>query len=101
MPERFTTFREFYPFYLSEHQNRTSRRFHFAGTALLLVMLIAGVTTRRGLLLVLTPVVGYGFAWIGHFLFEKNRPATFRYPLYSLRGDFTMFADILRGKIPF
>jgi hypothetical protein len=101
MPDRFATFREFYPFYLNEHQNRTSRRLHFAGTALLLVVLIAGVVTRRWLFLALMPAVGYGFAWIGHFLFEKNRPATFRHPLYSLRGDFTMFADILRGKIPF
>jgi hypothetical protein len=101
MPDRFATFREFYPFYLSAHQNRTSRRLHFAGTALILVVLIAGVVTRRWLLLALIPAVGYGFAWIGHFLFEKNRPATFRHPLYSLRGDFTMFADILRGKIPF
>jgi hypothetical protein len=96
----FASFREFYPFYLDEHRNPTCRRLHFAGTALLLALLVATFATGRWGLLWLLPVVGYGFAWVGHFVFEKNRPATFSHPLYSLRGDFAMFVDILRGRIP-
>lgn len=96
---RYTTFAEFYPFYLSEHNNRISRRWHFVGSFLVLVILIVALFARRWTLLWLLPLVGYGCAWIGHFFFEKNRPATFRYPLYSLLGDWRMFFDILRGRV--
>jgi hypothetical protein len=101
MSENFTSFRDFYPFYLSQHSDRTCRRLHFVGTALVIGVLawVLASGTWAGLLLL--PVVGYGFAWVGHFVFEKNRPATFRYPLYSLIGDFVMFRDMLTGRIRF
>lgn len=98
---RFENFREFYPFYLSEHSNRTSRRLHFVGSSLVLLIVVAALLMRKPGWLLLVLVVGYGFAWVGHFFFEKNRPATFKYPFYSLMGDWRMFADILRGRIPF
>jgi len=95
------SFREFYSDYLAEHQDCTCRRLHFAGTALVMVFLVAAILTQRWLLLLALPLVGYGFAWIGHFFFEKNRPTTFKHPLYSLAADFVMFKDILLGRIPF
>jgi hypothetical protein len=101
MPERFDSFAEFYPYCLTEHSDRSCRRLHFIGTALVILILIVAVVSDRYALLWLLPVLGYGFAWAGHFFFEKNRPATFRYPLYSLIGDFVMFRDILVGRIRF
>ncbi|MGH8496247.1 MAG: Mpo1-like protein [Gammaproteobacteria bacterium] len=98
---RFGSFREFYPFYLAEHANRTNRRLHFTGTLLLLVTALVAALLERPALLWLLPVIGYGFAWLGHYAFEKNRPATFRHPFYSLAGDFVMFRDMLTGRIPF
>src|SRR5690606_38628407 len=98
---RFASFREFYPFYLAEHANRTSRRLHFIGSCgvLLLVAVAIGSLDARWLLAAL--LCGYGFAWVGHFFFEKNRPATFRHPFYSFAGAWVMFSDILSGRIPF
>lgn len=101
MSARFASFREFYPFYLSEHRNATCRRLHFAGSAIVLLLLVLALTMRAWWLLALVPVAGYGFAWVGHFGFEKNRPATFRYPLYSLLGDWVMYWQLLTRKIPF
>jgi hypothetical protein len=98
---RYRSFAEFYPFYLSEHRNRTCRRLHFVGSALVLGVVASAIAMRDPLWLLAAPVVGYGFAWVGHFAFEKNRPATFKYPLYSLMGDWVMFRDMLRGRIPF
>ena len=100
MPQ-FASFREFYPFYLGEHRNRTNRRLHFAGSSLVLgfVLLAALRGDARWLLVAL--LSGYAFAWVGHFFFEKNRPATFKHPLYSFAGDWVMYKDILLGKIPF
>ena len=97
----YGTFRDFYPFYLTEHSRSGTRRLHFAGTLLVLLTLVYAIAGRRWGLLALVPVFGYGFAWAGHFFVEKNRPATFRYPLYSLAGDFRMFADMLRGRVSF
>ncbi|WP_057460860.1 DUF962 domain-containing protein [Pseudovibrio sp. POLY-S9] len=97
--QQFGSFKEFYPFYLAEHGNVVSRRLHFIGTALVLTLLTYIITFGLWTLLLAVPVVGYGFAWIGHFFFEKNKPATFKFPLYSLLGDFVMFFDILRGKV--
>jgi hypothetical protein len=94
-------FRDFYPFYLGEHTNRTCRRLHFIGSCLVLMVLVTATITVNGWLLLAMPVVGYSFAWVGHFAYEKNRPATLRYPLYSLLGDWVMFKDILTGRIPF
>jgi hypothetical protein len=96
---RFASFREFYPFYLGEHANRTSRRLHFVGSCGVLLLVGVALVSARPLWLLAALLCGYGFAWIGHFFFEKNRPATFRHPLYSFVGDWVMFADILRGRI--
>lgn len=98
-PTQFRSFAEFYPYYLGEHANPTCRRLHFVGTSLVIALLAYAIGSGQWLLLLVMPVAGYGFAWAGHFFFEKNRPATFTYPLYSLIGDFAMFRDILRGKI--
>ena len=101
MEKKYKTFSEFYTFYLAEHKNRTCRRLHFTGTLLLILMIIYIFFSFRWTLLLSLPFVGYGFAWVGHFFFEKNRPATFTYPLFSLLGDFAMFKDILIGKIKY
>lgn len=101
MEREFQRFADFYPFYLSEHRNRTCRRLHVVGSALALAALAAAFATGDLVWLVAAPVLGYGFAWAGHLLFEKNRPATFRHPLYSFMGDWVMFRDTLIGRIPF
>jgi hypothetical protein len=103
MPEatRIQTFTEFYPFYLDEHANRTSRRLHFVGSSIGLVLLITAATTGNAWLIPLSFLQGYAFAWVGHFFFEHNRPATFKYPLFSFMGDWRMWWDILRGRIHF
>jgi hypothetical protein len=95
----FASFRDFYPFYLGEHSDRVSRRLHVVGTGLVLATVIVAIASQRYALLWLLPLVGYGFAWVGHFFFEKNRPATFRHPFYSLAGDFVMFKDVVTGRI--
>ena len=97
----FASFSQFYPYYLGEHADRTCRRLHFIGTSLVILTLAAALASGHYGLLWLLPVVGYGFAWVGHFYFEKNRPATFKYPFYSLAGDFVMYKDIWTGKIRF
>jgi len=101
MKKEYKDFTEFYPFYLSQHQNKICRRLHFIGSILVVLLSIYVVVTGDLVLLFLLPVIGYGFAWAGHFLFEKNKPATFIYPAYSLLGDWVMFKDILIGKIKF
>jgi hypothetical protein len=98
---KYDSFAAFYPFYLSEHVNRTARRLHFVGTSLALICLLELVLTADLSWLILALVFGYGFAWFAHFQFEKNRPATFKHPLYSLMGDGRMFWEMLTGKIPF
>jgi hypothetical protein len=101
MDAPYRTFREFYPDYLAEHRDPTCRRLHFVGTGLVIIVTLAAVVSGRWLWLLAVPVVGYGFAWMGHFLFEHNRPATFKHPLYSLAGDFVLFRDMLMRRIPF
>lgn len=101
MEVRYKSFAEFYPFYLSEHRNRMCRRLHFIGSISVLIALLFFIVTLNWLALLVIPLIGYGFAWIGHFFFERNRPATFRHPIYSLIGDWVMLKDILRGKIKF
>tara|TARA_Y100000588_G_scaffold217263_1_gene231157 strand:+ start:1145 stop:1489 length:345 start_codon:yes stop_codon:yes gene_type:complete len=100
LPTHFNSFAEFYPYYLSEHQNRTCRRLHLIGSLLVLALLFGGIATAQWQWLWLLPVVGYGFAWVGHFFFEHNKPATFKHPLYSFIGDWVMAKDLLTGKIP-
>jgi hypothetical protein len=100
-PKTPHSFAEFYPLYLSEHRNLTCRRLHFVGSTLALLCLWCLAWTREPAFIVAALVCGYGFAWIGHFVFEKNRPATFRYPVYSLLGDWVMYWQLLTRKIPF
>jgi hypothetical protein len=97
--KRFESLRRFYPFYLMEHSNSTSKLLHFIGTSLLFLVLFYTLYSGQLQFLWLAPVFGYGFAWIGHFFFEKNKPATFDYPMYSFASDFMMYFDILRGKV--
>jgi hypothetical protein len=92
-------FAEFYPYYLTEHSNRTCRRLHFVGSSLSLVCLALLITTGNLWWLLAGVVIGYAFAWVGHFFFERNRPATFKYPFFSLAGDWVMWKDMLTGKI--
>ncbi|MGE5624300.1 MAG: Mpo1-like protein [Bacillota bacterium] len=101
MTSEFESFKDFYPFYLGEHRNSTCRRLHFIGSALVLGALFWTLVTANWLGLILLPLFGYGFAWAGHFFFEKNRPATFTHPVYSFMGDWVMFRDILTGRIAF
>lgn len=99
--DRFERFADFYPVYLREHADRRNRRLHFIGSTLVLVC-VWQVFATGNLVWVLNGLLcGYGFAWVGHFVFEKNRPATFKHPLYSFAGDWVMFKDILTGKIRF
>src|SRR5688572_25930052 len=97
--DRFQSFADFYPFYLSEHRTAACRRLHFFGTVLVIVLMGAALADWR--LLVLLPIAGYGFAWLGHFMFERNKPASFTHPWYSLFADFVMFRDMLTGRIKF
>ncbi|MFT5780947.1 MAG: hypothetical protein ACI9EB_000307 [Pseudomonas sp.] len=99
--ERFNSFAEFYPYYLQEHSNDTCRRLHYVGSLLVLSVLGYAISQQQWQALWLLPVVGYGFAWVGHFVFEKNKPATFKYPLYSLLGDWVMLKDAFTGRIRF
>lgn len=99
--QEFQTFAEFYPYYLEEHSNRTCRRLHFIGTTGVVVLLASFLATLNPLILLAVPLCGYGFAWVGHFFFEKNKPATFKYPLKSLIGDWVMYRDMWIGKIKF
>ena len=100
-PRSFTSFAQFYPFYLGEHRNTTCRRLHFVGSSLGLVFLATMLATGNLLWLLAGLLCGYAFAWIGHFGFEKNKPASFKRPLYSFMGDWVMYKDIWTGRIPF
>jgi len=94
----YNTFEEFYPFYLREHSNEINRRLHIIGTTLVVMLLVWSVLTGHLRNLFYVPLIGYGFAWVGHFFFEKNKPATFKYPLFSLRGDFKMWFEVVTGS---
>ena len=100
MSAEYQSFREFYPAYLAEHREKATRRLHVIGTFLVLASIGAAVWTGDARWLIAAPVLGYGLAWIGHFLFERNRPTTFKHPWYSLAGDFVMFKDVLTGRLP-
>ncbi|MBO1254584.1 DUF962 domain-containing protein [Alteromonas sp. 5E99-2] len=97
--QRFESFQAFYPYYLAEHTNPICRRLHFAGSLLVIAIAAFAIITQTWLALWALPIAGYGFAWVGHFFFEHNKPATFKHPFYSLLGDWVMFKDILIGKI--
>ena len=93
--ERFRSFQEFYPYYLSEHQNPICRGLHYTGSLLALVIATTALITGQLLWLLPAVISGYAFAWVGHFFFEHNRPATFTYPLWSFIGDWVMLRDFL------
>lgn len=97
----YNSLKEFYPFYLTEHQNTTSRVLHFVGTTGVFVVFFWSLFTLTWWGFILVPVVGYGFAWVGHYFFEKNKPATFQYPGYSLASDFILYFQLLTGKEKF
>jgi hypothetical protein len=97
----FTSFAQFYPFYLSEHRHRLCRRLHFIGSSLVVAVLLLVLLSGQLRWLWLVPLAGYGCAWMGHYVYEKNRPATFKHPLYSLLGDWVMYGQMWRGKIRF
>lgn len=96
---RIATFRAFWPYYVREHSKPITRALHFVGSTLVLLLVVAAIVTGRPLLLVFAPIVGYGFAWVGHFGFEKNKPATFKYPVYSFIADWVMYGKILSGTM--
>jgi hypothetical protein len=98
MDKPLRTYEEFWPFYVSQHLNATCRRLHFIGTSLSMLAVVAAVALSPAWLLA-APLAGYGFAWAGHYGFEKNRPATFAYPLWSLRADFRMWRYIALGRM--
>lgn len=98
MSDRLPDYESFWPYYVSEHRDATCRRLHVVGTGLVLASAVAGVVASPWFFLG-CPIAGYGFAWAGHFIFEKNRPATFTYPLWSLRADFRMFWMTLAGRM--
>lgn len=99
MVEPITTYEQFWLFYLAEHRNPRCRALHLVGTAIVIGAAVAALALRDARLLAICPFAGYGFAWVGHFGFEHNRPATFRYPLWSLRADFRMFRVALTGRL--
>ena len=96
----YRNFDEFYPFYLSEHRNRISRRLHFTGTSIAVLLLILAVATQAWWLILIALIQAYTLAWIGHFFFEHNKPATFIYPWFSFRGDWRMWWQIITRKLP-
>jgi hypothetical protein len=96
--QRFRTFAEFYPYYLREHSNPVCRALHYTGTSLALLIWVCALWSGQYLLLLAGLVTGYAFAWVGHFFFEHNRPATFQYPIYSFMGDWVMLKDFLSGR---
>ena len=98
MEKRYTNFKDFYPYYLSEHSHKTTKLLHFIGTSISLYFLFNFFRTFDFVYIILSLLSGYGFAWISHFFIEKNKPATFKYPFYSFIGDHLMFAEIIMGK---
>lgn len=96
---KFSSFAQFYPYYLSEHRHPVCRALHYIGSALVIIVLLYALWTQQWRWLWLLPLIGYGFAWVGHFAFEHNKPATFKHPLYSLAADWVMLKDFLTGQL--
>jgi len=96
--EKINSFAEFYPYYLKEHKLYSTRLLHFIGTSLFFFFFVLLWMKGNWIFLVAGIVSGYFFAWIGHFFFEKNKPATFQYPVWSLLSDFKLYFQIISGK---
>ena len=99
MPERIRTYAEFWPFYLRQHSRKLTRALHIFGTGLAILLLLGAIALGRPTLLLAAVIAGYGFAWLGHFAVEKNRPATFSYPLWSFVSDVRMFWLWASGRL--
>ena len=98
-PNRYTTYRDFFPHYLREHSKKETRLMHYCGTAFSNVLLIFLLITQNYYLIPLVLITGYGPAWIAHFFIEHNKPATFQYPLWSYIGDHHMIWLMLTGRL--
>jgi len=98
MKREFNSFEEFYPYYIDEHKNKYTKLLHFIGTWCFIFFIIAFLVTGEPKHIFFGFLSGYAWAWTGHFFIEKNKPATFYFPIYSLFGDWKMFAEILQGK---
>ncbi|MFC3032480.1 Mpo1-like protein [Pseudoalteromonas fenneropenaei] len=98
-PQSFKSFAEFYPYYLAEHSHPICRSLHYIGSTLVILLALAALGWQDWRFAAAMPLAGYGFAWLGHFGFEHNKPATFKYPLYSLWGDWVMYGQFLRGLL--
>ncbi|MFJ3055606.1 Mpo1-like protein [Herbaspirillum sp. NPDC087042] len=98
---RYASFSDFYPAYLSEHSHRANRQLHFLGSTLALLSLLLLLVTHQWWWIAVAVFCGYGFAWVGHFMVERNQPATFRHPLYSFMGDWVMYWQMLTGQVSF
>jgi hypothetical protein len=96
--ERYKSFEDFYPYYIAEHDHKYTKLMHFIGTSISIYFLIKFILSFNFLFILYALLAGYGFAWVGHFFIEKNKPATFKYPFYSLKGDYKMYLEILQGK---
>lgn len=92
-------FRDFWTYYLQEHAQPGTRAMHYAGTSIVVLLLGSLPFAGQWWMGAALPLAGYGFAWAGHSLIERNRPATFRYPLWSLRADFVMWFRFLTGRM--
>lgn len=99
--KKYTSPKEFYPFYLSEHQNTVNRILHFTGVGLMGLCFITAMLFHVFIFFALMPVFGAVLPWIGHLFFEKNKPSTFKYPILSLIGDFMLFGDLMMGRQSF
>ncbi|MCZ8342088.1 MAG: DUF962 domain-containing protein [Leptospira sp.] len=99
MDKEYNSLSEFFPFYLEEHSHPVNRALHFIGSSLALGCILSFLVTFKLYILVLALISGYFFAWIGHFLIQKNRPATFKYPFYSFVSDWIMYGKMLTGQI--
>ncbi|CAH0990658.1 hypothetical protein SIN8267_00752 [Sinobacterium norvegicum] len=99
MTKEYQSFAQFYPFYLNQHSQLMTRKLHYIGSTLVLVCLFSALITASFGIFLMLPVLGYGFAWVGHFFVEKNRPATFTYPLYSFVADYVMLFQAVTGKL--
>lgn len=99
MSDRYQSYEEFWPFYVGEHSKAATRWCHFIGTTGVILFALSAVITMNPFMLIACPLSGYSWAWVSHFFIEKNRPATFKYPLWSLRGDFRMYLYMLTGRM--